>query len=344
MRKPPSVGVRPPGWVGVDAVDASAALIDWSERAEELGLDMVFVGDRLLPQAVSEGRTVYGATMLDAGSVLAAIAARTSRVRFGPLVLVLPFRHPIQVAKLTASLDVLSGGRLILGAGLGWNPSELAAFEVPARERGVRFELALEILRDLWCGQSVSCDRFWHFQDVGLAPLPVQVGGPPIWMGSFSPGSALDWEDDVPSTLHAALERVGKLADAWVPLIYSASARRRIAPEVLARAWERVLAAAAAAGRSRPEFVLSDWIYVLDGRDSIRRCQAALRGFFDGDWADARRTYSIGTAAEICETIAETTRAIDRVDEYVLTPLSAEVQQLDAIAQGVAPALRRRGS
>ena len=341
-RQGPQVCVRPPGWVGQDAAAAFEGLLTWAERAEALGLDGVFVGDRMLPQAATRQGTVYGATMLDAGVALAAIAARTSRIRLGPLVLVLPFRHPLQLAKLTASLDVVSNGRLILGVGTGWNPPEFEALGIPRAERAARFEESLRILRELWAGGSSSAESFWSFADVTLAPLPVQPGGPPVWMASFSPGSALDWVEHVPPALLPVLDRIGRLADGWVPLIYSASHHRRLDPVVLGAAWRHVLAAAAAAGRARREldFVLSDWVYVLDGTGAIDRCQEALAPFFRGDWADARRTYNIGTEEEIAGQIFEMTRYVDRVDGYVLTPLSDEMDQLEALAESVAPRLR----
>jgi alkanesulfonate monooxygenase SsuD/methylene tetrahydromethanopterin reductase-like flavin-dependent oxidoreductase (luciferase family) len=329
--------------VHIDAAAAFAGLVSWAERAERLGLDGVFVGDRMLPQAANRRGVVYGASMVDAGVALAAIAARTSRIRLGPLVLVLPFRHPLQLAKLTASLDVASNGRLILGAGTGWNFSEFQALGIPRDERAARFEESLRILRELWSGSGSSAHGFWSFDDVTLAPLPVQPGGPPVWMASFSPGSALDWETDVPSTLLPVLHRIGRLADGWVPLIYSASHRRRLDPAVLGAAWRHVLEAAEESGRSRSEvaFVLSDWVYVLDGPDAIRRCQEALAPFFGGDWEDAQRTYNIGSADEIADRLFETASHIDRVDSYVLTPLSGELEQLEALAEAVAPTLRK---
>ena len=336
--------VRPPGWVAGDAAGAFAALVAWAERAEALGLDGVFVGDRLLPEARSGSGVVYSATMVDAGVALAAIAARTARVRLGPLVLVLPFRHPIQLAKLTASLDVASGGRLVLGVGTGWNAAEFDALGVPRGERAARLEESLRVMRELWSGRPAGAERFWSFRDVSLAPLPVQPGGPPVWMASFSPGSALDWVDDVPAALLPVLGRIGRLADGYVPLIYSASHRRRLEPRVLGRAWGHVVAAAEAAGRSRRDvdLVLSDWIYVLDGPNAVRRCQAALRGFFSGGWEDALRTYNIGTAAEVVERLQATARHLDRVDAYVLTPLSGELEQLEAIGTEIAGRLRAR--
>jgi probable F420-dependent oxidoreductase len=336
------VCVRPPGWIRPEQ-SSLADFLAWSERAERLGYDGVFVGDRMLAEASKDGSDVYAASMLDCTVVLAAMAARTTRLCLGPLVMVLPYRHPIQLAKTVASLDAASGGRLILGAGIGWNPKEFEALGIPIAERAARFEEAVEIARLLWTGQPVSYEgRFWSLENVRVTPRPVAVDGPPIWIASFSPGQALDWTDDLPPAAHRQLARVGRLADGWVPLIYSASAKRRLDPKVLAQAWDLVLASATDQGRTRDDidFVFSDWGYVLDGPGAEQRCREALSRFFAGTWEDAQRTYTIGTREQIVERIRVHTAHIDRVDGYVFTPLSDEPEQLDLLAE-VAAELRR---
>lgn len=339
------VCTRPPGWLGADTRDAFTDMRDWARRAEELGFDGLFVGDRMLSRASTTGGVVYASSMLEATTTLAALAASTERMLLGPLVMVFPYRHPLQLAKVVATLDVISGGRIVLGAGVGWNPPEFAALGIPSRGRGERFEQQLALVRRLWTGEPVTHDGpTWSFSDARITPTPVRDGGPPVWLASFSPGSPLDWSQDVPATAWPVLERVGRLADGWVPLVYSASGRRRLEARVLARAWERVLGSAVDAGRTRADidFVFSDWCYVLDGPGSERRCRDALSGFFAGSWDEALRTYTIGTADEVVEKVREHCAGIDRVDAYVLTPLSGEADQLDALAEGVVPALRRQ--
>lgn len=327
--------VRPPGWVGAAATATFEGMKEWVRRAEELGFDGVFVGDRLLAEATGPGGAIYAASMLEATTTLAAFAAVTERVRLGPLVMVLPYRHPVQLAKVIATLDVISGGRLILGAGLGWNAPEFDALGIPRAARAQRFEEALSIIRRLWAGEPVTHAGTWSFADVRVDPLPAQSGGPPVWLASFSPGSALDWHDDVPPVARRALARVGRVADGWVPLVYSASSRRRIDPAVLGRAWEHVLESAAEAQRTRQQldFVYSDWCYVLNGRTSEARCRDALRGFFTGSWEEAQRTYTIGTPEQVAEKIRAQAAKIDNVDAYVLTPLSGDIDQLDGLRE-----------
>jgi probable F420-dependent oxidoreductase len=336
--------VRPPGWTHGEAGEIFRQMRNWAVRAEELGFDGLFVGDRLLAEAKGPQGAVYGATMLECISTLAALAAVTERLLLGPLVMVLPYRHPVQLAKTLATLDVIADGRLILGAGLGWNESEFEALGIPLAERAARFEEALLIARRLWAGETVTHSGYWELSGVKVDPLPAHPGGPPVWMASFSPASALDWTADVPPSNRRALARVGRLADGWVPLIYSASAKRRIDGRVLARAWDRVLSSAAEAGRARSQidFVYSDWCYVLDGAGSEARCREALAGFFPGSWEEARRTYTIGSPEQVADQIARHTSGIDHVDGYVLTPLAADIEQLDGLQQVMAEIQRQR--
>jgi probable F420-dependent oxidoreductase len=341
----PLVCIRPPGWV----TPTSGAIVDlvaWVEKAEALGFDGAFVGDRLLSEArTTSGAVVYGASMLDVTVALATMAARTERILLGPLVLVFPYRHPVQLAKTFASLDAASGGRVVIGAGIGWNAREFELLGLPMAGRGERFEEALALVRRLWSGEPVTqSGPTWQLDQVQIVPPPARPGGPPLWLASFSPGQALDWTDQLPSASLRQLDRVGRLADGWVPLVYSASAKRRLAPQVLATAWQLVLESASAAGRGRDDidFVFSDWCYVLDGPGAQDRCRAALARFFDGSWDDAQGTYTIGTREQVVEKIAAHTAGIDHVDAYVLTPLSDENEQMDLLAE-VASTLRAAG-
>jgi probable F420-dependent oxidoreductase len=332
----PFVGVRPPGWL-TPGSGSILDLVTWAERAEGLGFDGAFVGDRLLSEALSpDGATVYGASMLDVTVALSMMAARTEHIMLGPLVLVFAYRHPVQLAKTFASLDAASGGRVVLGAGIGWNAHEFDVLGVPMRGRGERFEEALSVVRRLWSGDLVTHEGLtWQFSEVQIVPPPVRPGGPPVWIASFSPGQSLDWTDELPPVAVRQLDRVGRLADGWVPLVYSASAKRRLAATTLASAWRRVLDSAASAGRERSDidFIFSDWVYVLDGPGAEDRCRRALARFFSGSWEDARRTYTIGTVDEVLEQVRVHTAGIERVDGYVFTPLSDEVEQMHLLSE-----------
>lgn len=338
----PLVCVRPPGWISGADDNAFERMANWARHAEALGFDGIFLGDRLMAQADTDGQTVYAASMLEVTTTLAALAAATEHLLVGPLVLVLPYRHPVQLAKVLSTLDIISGGRLVLGAGLGWNRREFDTLGIDKAERGPRAEAALDVMRRLWRGERVSLDQWWRFDDVSLSPRPQSGRNIPVWLASFSPDSALDWAEEPPPSARRTLDRIGRLADGWVPLIYSASNRRRLNPSVLGRAWQRILTTANNNGRTRDElsFVLSDWCQVVETPADERHCRQALEGFFTGDWDEARQTYTIGSPDDVVHGLSTQTACVDHVDAYILTPLSDDLKQLDALAKHVAPTLR----
>jgi len=174
------------------------------QALEQLGFDSVWSGEHLL----------YHGPTLDALIVLAAYAARTERLKVGSSVLLLPLRPPALVAKAAATLDVLSGGRLILGVGVGGEyPPEFEAVGIPLAERGARADEALAILKLLWSGDPASFEgRFYRLPEVRLNPPPAQPGGPPIWVGGRS------W---------AARRRAARLGDGWFPYLVDPEQYRR---------------------------------------------------------------------------------------------------------------------
>ena len=159
-------------------------LVELAVAAEDAGWDGFFVWDILLP----EGDPTT--PVADPWIALAAIAARTKRLRIGALVTPLPRRQPWTVAKQVASLDVLSAGRVIFGAGIGWKAEEFTRFGRPADAamRAEVLEEGLQIVDAAWRGDQISF-RGAHYtvDDVTLHPLPVQRPGPPVWLAAGWP-------------------------------------------------------------------------------------------------------------------------------------------------------------
>jgi probable F420-dependent oxidoreductase len=170
-----------------------------ARRAEELGYHEVWTFQRLLyPQGHSMG-PVYR-SVHDPVVTMAYLAGVTSRIRLGVAVLNLPFASPALMAKQLASLQVVSGGRLDVGLGLGWMPEEFVASGVPFERRGRRGEEYIDVLRRLWSEETVEHrGEFYELPPVHQDPKPAVA--PPILLG----GSA-----------EVALRRVGRLADGWV--------------------------------------------------------------------------------------------------------------------------------
>jgi probable F420-dependent oxidoreductase len=159
-------------------------LLDMTRAIEDLGYDSVWLGEHLLyrwPDLPARGPW-------EAWSVLAAVAASTSRVEFGPLVACTAFHNPALLAKRADTIDEISGGRLILGLGAGWNEIEFRAFGVPFDHRVDRFEEAFTIIRTLLQDGAVDFDgRFYQARDCELLPRGPRPGGPPLMIGSNGP-------------------------------------------------------------------------------------------------------------------------------------------------------------
>ena len=189
-----------------------------AELAEELGYHSIWAGEHLS----------FVNPILDLGVALATFAAVTRRILLGAAVVLLPLRHPGLVAKQAASLDYVSGGRLLLGVGVGGEgPGDFEAAGVPLAERGARADEGIAALRRLFAERPAAfAGRFYRFEGVSVEPAPVQPGGPPILVGGRS---------------EAAQRRAGTLGDGWLPYLVS--------PRRFAAGVEAVRRHAHAAGR-----------------------------------------------------------------------------------------------
>ena len=181
MTRPLKIGVQLPE---VERYVAWPEYLDLARLAEDCGFDSVWVGDHLLydlPDGSTRGP-------YEAWTTLAAIAAATSRVEIGPLVASTSFHAPAMLAKQAATVDAISGGRLIVGLGAGWNQREYTAYGFPFDRRVSRFEEALAIIVPLLReGRTTFHGRYYDVEDCLLDPRPVRPGGPPIMLGSNSP-------------------------------------------------------------------------------------------------------------------------------------------------------------
>jgi probable F420-dependent oxidoreductase len=159
-------------------------ILDMVRATEDLGYDSIWVGEHLLyrwPDRPARGPW-------EAWTSLAAIAAATSRVEFGPLVACTNFHNPALLAKQASTIDEISGGRLILGLGAGWNETEFQAFGFPFDHRIDRFEEAFTIIRTLLRDGAIDFDgRFYQARDCELLPRGPRPNGPPLMIGSMGP-------------------------------------------------------------------------------------------------------------------------------------------------------------
>ena len=216
-----------------------------ARRAEGLGCDGVFLSDHIaIPSDLrsaypyrSDGRFPLTASdrILEPVTTLAYLAAVTTRLQLGFSVLVLPYRHPVLTARMLGTLDVISNGRLILGAGVGWMAEEFAALDSNFEARAAVTDEHIALLKAFWTDPQPDV-RGAHYRvsGVGMAPMPVSQPHPPIWTGGISP---------------PALRRAATLADGWHGV--------RQSPTDVARVAARIGELRASRGEAMDGFTLS---------------------------------------------------------------------------------------
>ena len=184
-----------------------------AQRADSLGFESIWLGDHIALPTTGTDQYPYTADgsfirppdqpFLELMTALGYMAACTSRTRIGSTVIILPYRNPIVVAKMFASLDVLSGGRAICGVGVGWLEKEFDALGVPYADRGARSDECLVILKCLWTQKNPEFHgRFYDFEGVHFYPKPLQKPHIPIWVGGHT---------------RRAIRRAVAYGDAWHP-------------------------------------------------------------------------------------------------------------------------------
>jgi probable F420-dependent oxidoreductase len=177
------------------------AIIATAVKAEALGFDAVFVNDHIVVD--NAPRSAPWTNTFDPFVAQSFIAGNTTRIDLGISVLIVPYRNPIATAKMLATLDRMSNGRLIVGIGVGWNEAEFQALGVPFHERGARTTEYLRIWQACWAPGEVSFQgRFFAFSDMHVSPKPSRQPHPPIWVGGLS---------------DAALRRAASFGEVWQP-------------------------------------------------------------------------------------------------------------------------------
>lgn len=250
-------------------------------KADALGYDSVFVTDHVvLPASMARsvypyattGRLAGGAAQdyLEPLAMLGWLAHATKRIRLGTSVLVVPYRNPVVTAKTLATIDRLSGGRLILGAGVGWLREEFEALAAPPFEaRGAVTDEYLRLMRATWTTDPVAFEgKYYRLRDVHALPKPAQKGGIPIWIGGHT---------------DAALKRAGTLGDGWHPIGLRPPAL--LGPDEYATKAKQVHAWAQRAGRD-PKAVTLTFRCPMEVRGKRQKAAAGDRPLFQGSAED----------------------------------------------------------
>jgi probable F420-dependent oxidoreductase len=287
-------------------------LLAVTRAANDLGYTHLCTNDHL----------VFSRPWLDGPTALAAVVAHSGRMTLATTVAVPVLRGPAATAKILAAIDVLSGGRLVVGLGPGSSARDYELVGVSFDERWKRLDEAVHVLRAYWRADDAAFEgAFYSSAGCTLEPTPAQRPGPPIWIGSW--GST------------AGLKRVARLADGWLASGYNTT------PELFAQAWSDVRAELAARGRDVAGFangIATMWCYVTEDR---ARADAMLTDvlapMLNRPVEALRAILPIGSAEECAARLAAYERA--GAQRVFLWPLADERAQLEVFRERVVPLL-----
>jgi probable F420-dependent oxidoreductase len=288
----------------------TALLQHFLMRAESLDYDSAWVQEQILGSASS----------MEPVALLTYAAALTRRLRLGSAVLILPFRSPVQLAKSLSTLDQLSGGRLIVGVGLGASTRAYPAFGLSAEHRVRRFTEAIQLMKRLWTESRITFDgQFWKLQNASMEPKPVQTPHPPLWFGAHH---------------EAALKRAVELGDGWIGAGSSATAQFRDEVQKLSGYLD-------AAERDPSTFSIAKRVYVAVDEDRAR-AEKRLTEWFGWYYKSAElgtRVAVYGGRQECLEKLAAIVSA--GAGLLLLNPVFDEMEHLELFAEALIPALQR---
>jgi probable F420-dependent oxidoreductase len=301
---------------GGEPLDISE-VVGYSRLAEERGLDSLWAWDHIL---LGSKRPF---AFLESLSVLAGLALTTRTVALGTGVLVLPLRNPVVLAKVTATIDRMSGGRLVLGVAAGWYRREFEACGVPFERRGAVFMRNVQILRRLWTEERVDgSEDGMEFRNAVMLPRPIQDPRPPLLFGGY---------------VDRVLRRVAAEADGWLTYFYT--------PDSFRRSWAKIGNYAQESGRDPAELQnVAQLPICVDAtfEKANGRVKAFIQRYFDvAPWSESTADSAIrGTAEQCAAQLAEHVEA--GVQHVVLVPCDYDPEQVEAIATGILPAFRTR--
>ena len=273
-------------WLPLSGPQASPeSLATLARHGEELGFGLAYTSDRIVrPRTIAShypygesGDYRGGGSYMEQLTLLTFVAGHTSRIRLVPLVMVLPYRNPVHTAKVLATIDVLSQGRLTVGCGVGWMKEEFEALGAPPYEsRGEVSDEYILAFKELWTKEHPTFHgKYCSFSDVVFEPKPIQKPHPPIWIGGESP---------------RAMRRAARLGDGWCPAGVSRDFPLKTAAQ-LSRSIDRLRRYAEDAGRDPDEIeVAYNGVHYEDRQEQM---------------LDGARCMFTGTLAQMAEDIQE---------------------------------------
>jgi probable F420-dependent oxidoreductase len=285
-------------------------LLEYAQTAESMGFQALSANDHL----------VFGRPWLDGPTALAAVLGRTGRMALATTVALPVVRGPVALAKSLAAIDILSGGRLVVGVGPGSSARDYAAVGIPFEERWKRLDEAVQALPALWLGEGTPYSgEFYSTEGVTLEPRPAQRSGPPIWIGSW--GS------------EAGLRRVARLGDGWLASAYNTT------PVAFAADWRRLADQLEVFGKDPnrfPNAIATMFFYVTeDSATSERIVRDVLTPMLKRPEQELRERLLVGPAEDCAQKLAAYRAA--GAQRIFLWPVEDELRQLATFQERVAP-------
>jgi probable F420-dependent oxidoreductase len=292
-------------------------LMEFGARVEELGYDSLWVWDHVL-LGVNPNFPI-----LDSLTTLTAIAARTSRLKLGTGILVLPLRNPVLLAKQLSSLDQYSGGRLVMGMAVGWYKREFDAAGIAFDKRGKLMDENLEILKRLWTEESVDGQYTAHsISKAVMYPKPVQKPRIPILIGGY---------------VDRVLKRAATGGDGWLTYFYT--------PESFTTSWNKIRAFATEAGKDPDLLLNASQLPIMIGpsKDAVRD---EMMDWLNKEWdfpaqSDCSRDSAVMGSVDECVEQLKAHHAAG-VQKIIFVPYKYRPDQVELIAREIIPRLKAK--
>jgi len=310
-----SFGIAMRNFTAFPELPDATALVEYGVRMEALGFDSLWVWDHILLGVEPHF------PIIDALSLLTAVAARTKRIKLGTGILVLPIRNPVLLAKQLSSIDLISKGRLVLGMASGWYKREFDSVGVPFEKRGRIMDESLEIMSRLWSEDLVVGDYPpYHMKAAVMFPKPYQRPRPPILIGGYG---------------DRVLKRAATAADGWLTYFYT--------PESFAKSWSKVCAFAAEAGKDPGRLLNGNQLPIMVGK-SRAAIEAPMMEWLTKEWDYASWSESTKDSA-IMGTVDECVAQLEAqlkvgVQKIIFVPYQYRADQIEIIAKEIIPRLR----
>jgi alkanesulfonate monooxygenase len=309
-------GIAAPNFTAYPQMPDPKALIAYGEKVEALGYDSLWVWDHIL---LGVNPTF---PIMDSLTTLATIAARTTRIKLGTGVLVLPLRNPVTLAKQLATMDQFSNGRLIMGVASGWYKREFDAVGIPFEKRGKLMDENLEILRRLWTEPKVDGKYLAH--DISAAvmyPKPAQTPMP-ILIGGY---------------VDRVLQRAATAGDGWLTYFYS--------PEAFAKSWAKIRNFAKEGGKDPDKVLNASQLPIMVGpsREAVRD---EMMDWLNKEWdfpahSDCSRESAIMGSVDDCVAQLKAHHAVG-VQKIIFVPYKYRTDQVEVIAREIIPRLKAK--